>query len=221
MSLLPPEPDVPDADLDEHGQPEGTIYSRRVDARLLAEMMGICRGILYDGRVVDEEVAGLAHFLELHPHIHNQFPASLIAKRLNRILADRVVDEAERTELREILETLVPMQSESAAEFSTAACFDNPPPPLFFDGHKWVVTGRFAFGNRVLVTKEITDRGGRVYDAVGGWIDYVVVGEFASPAWKYGQWGNKIADAMELRTEGHKIAIVSERHWRETIELYE
>jgi NAD-dependent DNA ligase len=216
---LPPEPDVPLDERDEHGQPPPSVYARRVDARLLAEMMGICRGILYDGRVVDEEIRGLDGFIAAHPHIVNEFPANLIAGRLQRILADGVVDENERRELREILETLAPSEAGNAEELTTAACLDDPQPTVFFDGHKFVVTGRFAFGVRALVEKEITDRGGRVYDSVGGWINYVVVGEFASPAWKYGQWGNKIADAMELRGRGERIAIVSERHWRETLEL--
>lgn len=204
---------------DQHGQPPERFYAERADARLIAEMIGICRGIIYDGVVTDTEAVGLANFIATHRTVASEFPGNEIARRLTQILQDGVIDEHERADLRALLEDLVgePRSPADFAERSTAAAFDDPPPPLFFDGHTWVVTGRFAYGNRAIVEKAIADRGGRIAGAVSGWINYVLVGAFASPAWRQTQWGNKISAAVEMRAQGHKIAIVSERHWRETI----
>lgn len=151
---------------DEHGQPPPGYYADRVSARLIAEMMGICRGILYDRRVTDEEIVGLANFIATHEELTSEFPGRDIARRLTRILADRVIDETERSDLRELLEALV-APAEHPTDFdehATRALFTEPPPSLFFDGHKWVITGRFAFGNRALVEKR--DHRSRRYNRV-------------------------------------------------------
>ena len=45
-------------------------------------------------------------------------------------------------------------------------------------------------------------------------VHYLVVGEIGNEQWLHSTYGTKIKRAVELREEGHPIAIISEKHWQ-------
>lgn len=69
----------------DHGQPINPFFNRqrRID-RDVSELLGLAKGLLADGIVVEQEVT-----------------------RLKQFFADNVIDERERLELRDILAELV------------------------------------------------------------------------------------------------------------------
>ncbi len=79
-------------------------------------------------------------------------------------------------------------------------------------------TGIFAFGRRPEVEKEAIQCGAEiVQQPVSDRKCYVVVGSVASPDWAHGNYGRKVEKAIQWRTEGKPIQIISEDFWMERL----
>ncbi len=91
--------------------------------------------------------------------------------------------------------------------------YDDPQPPIEFVDRAFVFTGAFGFGSRSECQQEVIRRGGKTQNAVSRTVDYLVIGEEGSKAWKEGAYGSKIEAAVIARRECGMPAIVSEAHW--------
>jgi NAD-dependent DNA ligase len=96
--------------------------------------------------------------------------------------------------------------------------YDDPQPPIEFVDRAFVFTGAFAFGSRAECQQEVIRRGGKTQNAVSRTVDYLVIGEEGSKAWKGGAYGNKIEAAVIARRECGMPAIVSEAHWVDSLQ---
>jgi NAD-dependent DNA ligase len=96
--------------------------------------------------------------------------------------------------------------------------FDRPEPAVQFKDCDFVFTGKFAFGSRKACEAAVASRGGRALSSVTGQVEYLVVGTLGSPAWSRGAYGSKIEQAVLLRREHGRPAIVSEEHWAAALE---
>jgi DNA polymerase-3 subunit epsilon len=67
-----------------------------------AELLGICRGIVADGKVTNSEVAYLARWLEKAGHI-DSWPGTEILEMVERIVADDYISKEEKAELFALL----------------------------------------------------------------------------------------------------------------------
>lgn len=90
---------------------------------------------------------------------------------------------------------------------------------MLFEGKAFVFTGKFDFGTRKECQQTVIQRGGECPDMsfVSHNIDYLVIGEKGSPAWKRGSYGNKIESAIIARKEHGTPAIISELHWKNSL----
>lgn len=82
------------------------------------------------------------------------------------------------------------------------------------DGTRIVLTGDFAVeGGKATVKKMIQAAGGRVTTGKPSRLtDYVVVGSEGSSAWAFGNYGNKVKDALNLQLTGKgKVKVVTEK----------
>ena len=186
----------------------GCNHLNRVD-RAIHEMLGVVRGILFDGKITDDEVTGLNNWLLLHADIRQVWPVFVISERLYRILSDGKIDDEERAELKDMLAKLVG----GGLNRATSLPVDDPLPALLFPEKRYVFTGKFAFGTRKACEGAVADCGALCSSAVSCLTDYLVIGEIGSADWKYSAWGNKIHEAMQLKSDGEKIAIIPEEHW--------
>lgn len=75
---------------------------KRAD-RSVQDLVDICSAILADGMVTSEEVVFLAHWLE-EAGVITEWPWTEIADALERIMADGVVTDSERSELHALLQ---------------------------------------------------------------------------------------------------------------------
>ncbi len=188
-------------------------------------LVGFARGILSDGMLVDQEIADLRRWLATTEAAALGWPFDDLARRLDSIYADGVVDPTERAELRAMLATLgaelhsPPTKNTPPTVEITSATLplDNPPPALVFSGAAFCVTGKFAFGTRAKVHAAITGLGGVASDRVTTDTNYLVIGAFASSEWAHTSYGRKIERAVELRREGTGIVIIGENHWRQAL----
>ena len=67
-----------------------------------------------------------------------------------------------------------------------------------FAGKAFCFTGELAHLKRTAAQREVRARGGFTLDVVNPQLDYLVVGDRPSPAWKYGSFGRKIEAARAL-----------------------
>jgi hypothetical protein len=80
-----------------------------------------------------------------------------------------------------------------------------------FEGKVFVLTGDFASGPKADIEAKINARDGLVKDSVTAKTDYLVVGNDGNAAWVNGvAGGKKVEKALELKSKGIAISIVSE-----------
>lgn len=204
---------------DFHGKPLPMFKAGRSNDhdKAIDQLVGLCTGILSDGDVNEKEAKFFNQWLRTHAPLEPAWPFTDIINRLDRIFADGVCDEEERTELREIMAALCGIKENSTdgKQHATTLPLDNPPPVIVFTGKRFHVTGKFAFGSRTKVVGAINRLGGIALDtAPNRDANYLVVGVFASDMWANTSFGRKIERAVELRESGSGIAIVGEEHWK-------
>jgi len=212
--------DLPMDGLDDHGQPPKALYAQRVAKRLVSELLGLCKGMVCDGEISEGELAALKRWLAGHPDAAVLYPGKTVAERLLRIYEDGVVSADEREELNDLLLDLTGETEEhdQPLNLSTRLPFDEPTPTILFEGHEHVFTGRMLSGTRRDCERKVVDRGGRVGQTVTQRTNFLVIGPIASSAWLESTHGRKILRAVELRSEGRPLRIVSEEAWIHAIE---
>jgi NAD-dependent DNA ligase len=84
-------------------------------------------------------------------------------------------------------------------------------------GRIFVVTGDFACATRNQVISRIESLGGDVASGVSKKVSFLVIGSLGCELWKTEGYGTKIEKAVEFRSAGAPIRIVSEKHWFDTL----
>ena len=204
---------------DAHGQPRNRAFNaRRIKDRGVDELLGLCKGMIADGAVDENEARYLVEWLDANRCVANEWPGNVLYARVYECLRDGKLDANEQAELLDLLTKYsghVP--GACTVQASTALPFDSPQPPLEFDSHIFVLTGRFAFGSRQECTEAILDLGGWVRPTVLKDTHYVVVGTLASRDWAHASYGRKIETALQWRQQGAPVRIISEDHWADDL----
>jgi len=187
-----------------------------LSASQVQELIGACRGVLADGKVVEPEAKFLLAWLQEHQDLADQWPHKFLYERIARILADGKVTDTEEKELLDTIAkvTDAPAQGTSARDAS-ALPYDDPPPHIDFKGRAFCVIGQFVYGPRTEVEKIITARVGTLVadPSPSSKPDYVLVGSVGSRKALRAEDARRFDEALELREKGEPVAIVSERHW--------
>ncbi len=193
-------------------------------SKAIDQLSGICSGILADGIVNDAEAAYFANWIRVNAPLQPIWPLTDILHRIERIFEDGVCDDDERDELKGIMEAICgqppPAEFEDLAQPTEAHSSSLPlchPPPatIYFPERHFIVTGKFAYGTRQKVFEAIVSRGGiPAASNPTSETQYLVIGLFASRDWIHANYGRKIERAVELRSRGSGIEILSEEHWQ-------
>ena len=187
-------------------------YDRRMK-RGTDELIGLCRGIMADGSVNEQEARFLMDWLYQHREFRASFPFNVLYGRIDAALSDGVLDLDEQRELLEAMHSVIggEQRGGDSASLSTWAPFCNPPPVIRFANQDFVLTGKFAYGPRSHVASFISAQGGYVKESITHDVSYLVVGMVGSRDWKHSSFGDKIEKAVKLRDEKRLgISIVSE-----------
>jgi hypothetical protein len=203
--------------LDAHGQPVNRQFNRlRRTERDISELLGLAKGMLVDGVITDKEATFLAAWGRNHPDALDTWPVDLIFQRLSTFFADGRIDDAERTELHDLLTSLVGGATTLVigAEGSSTLPLDQPPPTIRWGANEvYVFSGRFAYGSRKHCESEAIVRQSVCEENVTKRTTFLVVGTFGSADWAQSNYGRKIQRAIELRSGGSPLHIVGEDRW--------
>jgi NAD-dependent DNA ligase len=181
-------------------------------------LIGFCRGAIIDGALNQTEAEALLTWIKRHSDLATTFPANVLFARLTDALDDGHLDSDEAKDIFELIAECVGATGDVSMEPCTCTLpIDNPPPELVFENRNYVLTGRFAWGPRQDVANIIEFLGGRVKSSVSGIADYLLCGPFGSTDWIHSSHGRKIESALDFRSQGYEIYIISERYWAEVV----
>lgn len=202
--------------LDKHGQPINRAFNaQRIADRDTDELIGLCRGLMADGIVTQDEVEFLQQWVARTGSVRSQYPGNLIHARLCEYLEDGVLDADEKRELFDFMAQLTGhIDTPLPVAASTSLPFDSPMPELTIDRTSFCLTGRFAYGTRQDCSNLISSLGGYL-KSTPTQSCIVVVGYLGSSDWIHSSHGRKIEKAVSFREQGHPVAIVPEDHWIE------
>lgn len=198
---------------------EGPAIARALANRRLTRssqvLTGIVAGIMADGQLHDLEVRMLRAWLAENADVAAVWPGSAIAQLIDAVLADGVIDDAERAHL---MQTLAQVCNNDFAE--TGSVSPEVAALPFDEGAQIDVrdssvchTGEFLYGTRKACEALTQKAGGWPVSAISGRVRYLVVGTHVSPNWINESYGRKIQQALELRQRGLHIFIVREQDW--------
>ena len=182
-------------------------------ARAIHELLGLLRKITADHYISEEEAHKLSTWVATHEQVMDQWPVSVIAKRLKRIYADKQADEEERADLELLIERILEQAKDEAFLFGgDAVPLSKPAPVVVFADSEFVFTGRFLYGSRHVCEREVLARGRRCVEEVHHDTDYLVVGGLINKDWKASPLRHKILRAVEYQKVS-PVHIISEEHW--------
>lgn len=192
----------------------------RLLTRATQTLLGICTGLVADGRLNDEEIHFLKTWLLENEEPLRTWPGDIIGQRISTILQDGVISEEERTDL---LETLQGITGNHFAN-TGAAVPDNPIQlpvddscTISHPSAQFCFTGKFMYGTRAACHRTVLKLGGIVSERIGRDLDFLVIGSLINPNWAYEAYGRKIEEAVELQKKYGRLRIVSEAHWTKSI----
>jgi len=185
---------------------------RRIE-RGMAEMVGVVRGVIADGVVSKDEADRLARWTREHADVATQWPANVLARRLEQIFKDGRVDSRERRHLAAILKQLAANPSGLGFQLATDLPLDRPEPDLSFEDRTFVFAGDMAYGPRRSCEREVEELGGQCERTVTRRTDYLVIGGLAATDWAQEAFGAMIDEVVQYRARGVPMAIISEAHW--------
>jgi NAD-dependent DNA ligase len=192
------------------------IDQKRLIDRGIDELIGICKGILFDGVTCYPEAVNLMTWLNNNPLVAQQWPAKDLYQQLPKLLAGNNLSDDDEAQFLSLLLKITgsPDVMMNGDNPSSLLPLCSPAPEVVFDGRVFVVTGNFKMGPRKTVVQAIEERGGEVVlKNVRMDTHYLVIGDIGSAAWMHSTHGRKIESAVDLRERGTGIAIISEAHF--------
>ena len=190
--------------------------SKRIQSQAMNQLMGICTGLVCDGKLSDEEIVFLSTWTKSNSSIARDWPASTIYRRVEESIRDGVITDEERRVLLSTLQELASndcVMTGSALPDGVPNVFDEDP-HVIIPERVFCFTGEFLFGTRAACHRAIEVRSGYVAENVTGKTNYLVIGARCSPDWFAANFGRKIQKAAEMAESGdYELSIVREQDW--------
>lgn len=186
---------------------------RNVRDRHVDTLIGLSKGLVADGKVNQAEAEFLMSWLIQNQHLDNPIIHNLLDK-ISSMFEDGILDEEESDELLVVLKSIGGEASEiGELAKSTTLPLCMPAPSLQFAERTFLFTGTCAFGSRKQCQEAIIELGGTVVSSVSKTLNYLVIGSYVTDSWAHESFGRKIEKALEYRSSGVSLHIISEAHW--------
>ncbi|EBH6782433.1 NAD-dependent DNA ligase [Salmonella enterica] len=189
--------------------PEVDFFSKESDLHLLN---GLCKGLISDKALSDEEVRYLDWWLTQNGTLKNNYPGKELYKLVKEILNDGVITAEESQTLHKALVDFTGCDLESGVVdgLSTKLPVDSDA-EIELEGKIFCLTGVFMAGKRSHVEDILKRCNGLISNTVTKKIDYLVIGTLSSRDWRFSSHGRKIEKAISYRdNEGVGLKVISE-----------
>lgn len=190
------------------------VPTNNLDDYQISALLGLCRGLIADGKIDQSEADTLHTWLIAHEETVENPVILEFRKKLEPFIQRKIVDSDSSEQLLQLLSGLVGGKTEVGECLgATTLWLDDPPPKVVFKDRRFCLTGKFSYGKRDRCEDETRNRGGICQSSPGKTTDYLVIGSYAEGAWIQSAYGRKIEKAVALRADGLPIRIMSEGHW--------
>lgn len=182
---------------------------------LINQLLGFLSGITADGILHEKEIYTLREWLDINREILEEWPAWLLAKRVDNILADGYIQPEENADLFETIKSISGQRFEETgiAHGMSTDFFGEEIDNFHHNEHCVCFTGKFVYGTRSNVESTAQRLGASVRSGVSKDVTALVIGTLASRDWRFSSHGRKIEKAIKLRTEGVPLVIITEQTW--------
>lgn len=194
---------------------EGSIYNTFDDYQILINyLQGLCKGLIADGVIGEQEIICLSEWLHDHPSLRN---TPIVNEFYNEIVnidpSNISINDIERVSF--IILSFTDHGDFGSVSGSTIgnAFFDSVESVNLY-GKKVLFTGKFKLGSRSKCKELAVKQGAKVVEDVSKSLDFLIVGSFGSEDWTYSSYGKKIEMVKHLQSEfavGTKI--ITEDMW--------
>ena len=202
--------------LDDDGQPRAIGLNWHQNLRkALSTLYGICGGLMADSHLSDQEILFLHTWLRQNEELTKDWPANILAQRVESVLADGLVTEEERQDLQETLKQMLggTLEETGSPESLATRLPVDPLETVNFEGRTFCLTGKFIYGPRSRCQSAIEQLGGIPVERVSVDLSYLIIGTLASRDWVHTSHGRKIETALGYKAKGHDIQIAAEELW--------
>ena len=188
--------------------------TNKLDDYQVSALLGLCRGLIADGKINQSETDALYTWLMAHEETIENPVMTAFKKELRNFTREETKNSSKNIELLKLLDGLVGGKTEvGECLHTTTLWLDDPPPEVLFEDRKFCLTGKFSYGRRGQCEDEIRTRGGMCQQSPTKATDYLIIGSYAEGTWIQSAYGRKIEKAVALRASGLPIRIISETHW--------
>lgn len=190
------------------------VPTNNLDDYQIAALLGLCRGLIADGKIDPDEADVLHSWFVAHEGVVNNPVIAAFKRKLKPFADKNKENKGDSLQLLQLLNGLIGGQAEVGECLrATALWLDDPPPEVVFEERKFCLTGKFIYGSRSRCEDEIRSRRGVCQSSPNKSADYLVIGSYAEGAWIQSAFGRKIEKAVALRADGLPLRIISEEHW--------
>lgn len=184
--------------------------------RTIAELSGICAAIVADKVLSDAEISMLNEWLKAKRDFADAWPISEISELIQRILSDGIVTAAERLQLSTFVDSIAASANKSG-QASDTIFSENP--IVAVSGKSFLFTGKLLLCKRAAAQQAVIERGGELAGSPNAQLDYLVVGDLGTEAWKFSRFGRKIEAVMENVRCGSRTQIIRESDFIKALKL--
>lgn len=183
--------------------------SERIIDKNVDECIGICKGILSDNELNNDEKEFLINWIEKHKL--NQ------KNEIIKILFNELKNE--KNSLDNIKDVLIKFTGgiltphNEIKSMTTSLPIEKIIESIEFKDKTFCLTGNFssAYGNRKAIEDIIKDKGGMIKNTVPQSLNYLVIGEFGNTDWIHSSYGRKIEKAISNQKNSYcNTKIISE-----------
>jgi NAD-dependent DNA ligase len=192
----------------------------------LQRLHGIVGGIIADGVITEDELKGLAVWVEEHEHLRTCWPYDEISSLITSVMADKKIDEQEQRVLKAFFSEFVTVLDERTIVSpqlevkGTVVGLCAVCPEVEFEGRKFCFTGASARHTRSALSQIVRDLGGDVTTSLTLSVSYLVVGAEGNPCWAYACYGRKVEKAVNLRKAGSRVMVIHENDFHDAVADY-
>ncbi len=190
------------------------VPTNNLDDYQISALLGLCRGLIADGKIDRNEADSLHTWLKAHKETIDNPVMKTFEEKLKPFLGEKPKNTDNSVHLLKFLNGLIGGRTEVGECLrATTLWLDEPLPEVIFKDRKFCLTGKFSYGKRARCEDEVRARGGICQSSPGKTTDYLVIGSYAEGTWIQSAYGRKVEKAVELRAGGLPIRIISEAHW--------
>lgn len=153
-------------------------------------------GLLVSGELTREKLTYLKNWLDRNLSLSGIYPFDEMRSQIMKVLMNE--NREDYTALKGMFAAYIDPVKSSGNE-----CSD-------FTGKSICLTGSFVSGSKEEITALLERCGGEVCSSVTRKTQVLIVGGEGSREWSFGNYGTKVKKAMEMRTKGMDIDIITE-----------